>query len=137
MIAKNITVPVALFSSLTSLVRIKFGNLDADVYSEIQKAEASLKDQKQDMMVADYDSFSTMAGLTRLKYGNRDADVYFLIEKAGNYLSAPTFYAWQSDSSTLTKVYDSARNLIVTCDSIEDASEWASKKGYILEIDVA
>lgn len=137
MIAKNITVPVVLFASLTSLVRLKFGNLDADVYAEIEKAEEALKGLKDGNMVADYDSFSTMAGLTRLKYGNRDADVFALVEEAGKCLSVPTYYAWQSDSSTLTKVYDSADKLIVTCDSIEDASEWASEKGYILQIDVA
>lgn len=137
MIAKNITVPVILFASLTSLVRTKFGNLDADVYSEIEKAEDALKGLKDGNMVADFNSFSTMAGLTRLKYGNREPDIYALVEQAETLMSAPLYKAFQSDSSTLTKIYNHSNKLVMSVDCVEDASEWASKMGYILEIDIA
>ena len=84
---KTIVVPVKLFSSLTSLVRLKYGNLDADVYAEIEKSEQAIKNEKESVMIADRESFSNMAALVRLKYGNLDADVYSLIQEAENLLS--------------------------------------------------
>lgn len=87
MTLKTIVVPVNLFSMLTSLVRLKYGNLDADVYPEIQKAENAIKNEKESTMIADRESFSNMTALARLKYGNIDADVYALIQEAENLLS--------------------------------------------------
>lgn len=87
MTSKTLIVPVKLFSSLTSLVRLKYGNLDSDVYAEIEKAENAIKTEKKSTMVADRESFSNMTALVRLKYGNLDADVYSLIQKAENLLS--------------------------------------------------
>lgn len=87
MTLKTIVVPVKLFSSLISLVRLKYGNLDADVYAEIEKAENAIKNEKKSIMIADRKSFSNMAALVRLKYGNLDSDVYSLIKEAETLLS--------------------------------------------------
>lgn len=136
MISKNIKVPVTLYASLASLVNLKYGNLDPDVYALVQKVNGLIAVESDAHMVTDHSTFVNIKSLVRLKYGNLDADVYKLIEEAEKLLSAETYYAVQSDSSTLTKVYNANHKLFTEFDCIEDAEDWAVVEGHILEVSV-
>lgn len=67
--------------TMTGLVKLRYGNGDAEIWSEIQKAEALLDAEfalKQDLLA----SLRVMMALAKLKYGNEDADVWNEIQKA-------------------------------------------------------
>ena len=67
--------------TMTGLVKLRYGNGDAEIWSEIQKAEALLDAEfalKQDLLA----SLLVMTALVKLRYGNEDPDIWAEIQKA-------------------------------------------------------
>lgn len=124
---KTVRISNILFSAITSLVRLKYGNLDKEIYQVIESAEEILKTNNEKYIQVPHEILSNLTSLARIKYGNLDKDVDQIIRAVHNHLNKEKYFAVILSPSTLTRILDENDEIVQVFANFELAQAWADE----------